>query len=166
MSCLPLSLIPSSNRASIIPSTIQLQAYNGQTIQVYGCVLTDITMGEIRLQNCIFQVVAENCSPILGTPELFQNGLEIDFQKGTIRKNNHLQHLTICDSPSAGIKVISKTSFFTTTAATKRPITIQPHSSTFIDVKLSSCPTSYICALPEQTSKNLSLSKSTISVLS
>jgi hypothetical protein len=155
VSCLPYSLIPSSAKSSIIPSTIQLQAYNGQTIQVYGCLATDIHIGEIQLKNCLFQIVSEHCKPILGTPK-FENGLETDLENGILKKDNQ-QHLTICDSKSAGIKIISKSSFFTTSAVAARSITIQPRSSAFIDIKLSACPTSFICALPERVSKNKSL---------
>lgn len=141
-------------KSSIVPSTIQLQSYNGQDIQVYGCLAADITLGEIQLPNCIFQIVADNCSPILGTPELAENGIEIDFQGGLIRKGLQQQHFTLCDSPAAAIKIISKSSFFETSATAAESLMIKPHSSTFINVNLSACPTSYICAIPERISKN------------
>jgi hypothetical protein len=157
VSCLPHYLIPSSLKSSIVPSTIQLQSYNGSDIQVYGCLAADIALGEINLQNCIFQIVSDDCKPILGTPELFENGLEIDFQGGLIKKGSQQQHITLCDGPSAAIKIISKSHFFETTATAAESFTIRPHSSKFINVNLSACPTSYICALPERFSKNKSL---------
>ena len=144
-------------KSAIVPSTIQLQSYNGTDIQVYGCLATDITLGDIQLRNCIFQIVADDCKPILGTPELFENGLEIDFQGGLIRKGPQKQHITLCDGPTAAIKIISKSNFFETTATAAESLTIKPHSSIFINVKLSACPTSYICALPERISRNKSL---------
>ncbi|CAG5104848.1 Oidioi.mRNA.OKI2018_I69.chr1.g1600.t1.cds [Oikopleura dioica] len=154
VSCIPRSLIPPSMYKDIIPSSIQLQSYNGNEIKVYGCLSAPLEIGKISLKNCIFQIVGDHCSPILGTPELSENNLLIDLRASCLRQDNTTEPIIICRSPAAGIKAVTKSQFFSTSATSVSQITIKPNSSAFIDVCLSESSSSYICALPEKTFRN------------
>lgn len=88
----------------------------------------------LQLNNCIFHIVDNHCTPILGTPELYENGIQIDLDAGTLRQNDQTENLVITKGPSTGIKAIQKRTFFSTDTTAASSITIQPKSTAFVDV--------------------------------
>ena len=160
VSCLPRQFVPSSLLKTLTPAPFQLESYNGSIIKVYGCLKCDIQIGSIDLTDCIFQVVDDTCSPILGTPEIFENKITLDIKNSTIIKENRKELMTVsvnAVSRFAGLRVINKSSFYSSSAKSSSTQIIAPRSTAAINVKLAEFTTSTVYALPEQVLRNKNL---------
>lgn len=110
------------------------------------------------LKNCIFQVVENHLTPILGTPELEENEIIIDTKNRQISQRNVAAEIfTAQGGKNGNIKIIEKKSFFTTQAKTNGKISLPPKQTSIIELQLDSTPSNHIYALPEKITKNKNL---------
>lgn len=155
VSCLPLHYITGKDRERIMPSNVGLESFNGGMIRTFGCILGNLQIGEITLNNCLFYIVEDNCSAILGTPELEENNICIDIGRKKITKDQITESIfTDGYAPSSSIKVIKKSAFYTTSAKTTQFTTIPPKSCVNVNLALEDQPSSIIFAIPEIILKN------------
>ena len=56
VSCLPLHFITEKERERIMPSNVGLESFNGGMIRTFGCILGNLQIGEITLNNCLFHI--------------------------------------------------------------------------------------------------------------
>ena len=57
VSCIPIKYVNKNHLAKIVPSNVGLESFNGGAIKTFGCIKTDLKIGNITLSNCIFHVV-------------------------------------------------------------------------------------------------------------
>ena len=75
VSCIPRKFIPATHLSSMTPAPFELQSYNGTSINVYGSICASFNLGSITIDKAILLVVDDDCSPIIGTPEMKENNL-------------------------------------------------------------------------------------------
>ena len=155
VSCIPICLINESDRKRIVPSNVGLESFNGGTIKTYGCISGNLQIGDIILSNCIFYIVENNCSAILGTPELEENKISVDMgHKCIIQGKYSANFFTDGSATRNSIKIVKKSSFFSSPAKTAQNCTINPKSCTNIDLILENQSSSILFAIPEIILKN------------
>ena len=76
----------------LAPSTVNITAYDGSPINIRGVFLTDIQVGEIRLERTPIYVINEPFKPVLGTPAL--DKLVIDFPNKSLKLNGKTAIIT------------------------------------------------------------------------
>ena len=82
---IPKSYLPSSALSSIKPSALQLQVYNGSSVNMLGTINVDLTIGESILRNRTVYISGSNLMPILGSSEILQSGsFTIDTENKTV----------------------------------------------------------------------------------
>ena len=155
---IPEKYISPEFRSLITPANIVLQGYEGSGIKTFGAIKGDLQIGKIMLKNCIFIVVENHLTPILGTHELEENEIVIDTKNRKIAQNNLVEDICTAQGGKNGnIKIIEKKAFFTTQAKTNEKITLPPKKTSIIELQLDFTPTNHIYALPEKITKNKNL---------
>jgi len=145
---------------TLTPVPFQLESYNGTIIKVYGCLQCDIQIGQIRLTNCIFQVVDNDCSPILGTPEIFDNKITLDIENSLIIKEKRKERMTVSVntvSRFAGLRLITKSNYYDSYGKSPETQIIAPQSTKAVKIEVDTISTSTVYALPEQILRNKNL---------
>jgi hypothetical protein len=145
---------------TLTPVPFQLESYNGTIIKVYGCLQCDIQIGQIRLTNCIFQVVDNDCSPILGTPEIFDNKITLDIENSLIIKEKRKEMMTVSVntvSRFAGLRLITKSNYYDSYGKSPETQIIAPQSTKAVNIEVDTISTSTVYALPEQILRNKNL---------
>ena len=74
VSCLPLHFLKKEDREKLIPSNIGLESFNGGSIKTFGCISTNLQIGEINFKNCLFYIVENNSSILYMTNHLLKEG--------------------------------------------------------------------------------------------
>ena len=157
-SLIPEKYISPEFRSFITPAKIQLQGYDGTGIKTFGAIKGDLKIGKIMLKNCIFIVVENHLTPILGTPELEENEIVIDTKNRKIlQRNIDAEIFTAQGGKNGNIKIVEKKAFFTTQAKNNETISLPPKKTSIINLQLDSTPTNHIYALPEKITKNKNL---------
>ena len=156
-SLVPEKYISPKFRSKITPSYIQLQAYDGSPIRTFGAISADLRIGKIELKNCIFLVVENHCTPLLGTPEIEGNEIIIDTKNRKIMQGANSAEIYTADVyglKSGEIKAVERKTFFTTQGETNQKIVISPKTTSVLNLRLNSSPTNLIYAIPEKITSN------------
>jgi hypothetical protein len=90
VSAIPKKFIPEKLKSKIRQADYNLVSYSGNAINVHGLIELDIRIGEIQLQEVTFFVVDNNQQPILGTPAITENRLEIDLFNRKLKQYQYL----------------------------------------------------------------------------
>ena len=156
-SLVPEKYISPKFRSQITPSYIQLQAYDGSPIRTFGAISANMRIGKIELKNCIFLVVENHCTPLLGTPEIEDNEIIIDTKNRKIMQGANSAEIYTADVyglKSGKIKAVERKTFFTTQGETNQKIVISPKTTSVLNLRLNSSPTNLIYAIPEKITSN------------
>lgn len=93
VSALPLKLVPEKFKSEIRQADYNLVSYSGNPINVHGLVDLDIRIGEIQLRKVTFFIVSNDQQPILGTPAITENRLEIDLFNRKLKQYQFLDEV-------------------------------------------------------------------------
>jgi hypothetical protein len=148
VSFLPRQFVPSSLMKTLTPVSFQLESYNGTIIKVYGCLQCDI------------QIVDNDCSPILGTPEIFDNKITLVIENSLIIKEKRKEMMTVSVntfSRFAGLRLITKSNYYDSYGKSPETQIIAPQSTKAVNIEVDTISTSTVYALPEQILRNKNL---------
>ena len=90
VSAIPKKFVPKQYKSKIRQAYYNLISYSGNSINVHGLIELDVHIGEIYLENVTFFIVDSN-QPILGTPAIIDNKLEIDLYNRRLIQRRFLQ---------------------------------------------------------------------------
>ena len=106
-------LLPSEIIDNLLPTSYSVTSYTGNTVDICGTFETDIQIGSIQLQQCLFYVINDDRNTIIGTPAIKDNNIIIHLTENYIKQGENIEKFlevggSTCSTNTLGLRT-SKT---------------------------------------------------------